>query len=101
MTSPTPVGSRSTTRTSRRTTGSSRVTTVVARWSGALRVTPTVPPIKGQPDDAQIDHEIPKAQGGCGSPHNGCVACRRCNRDKSAKRVEQWDDELREFLPEE
>ncbi|WP_367323097.1 polymorphic toxin-type HINT domain-containing protein [Streptomyces sp. HUAS ZL42] len=55
-------------------------------------------PIKGRPDDAQIDHEIPKAQGGCGAPHNGCVACRRCNRDKSAKTVEEWDDELREFV---
>ncbi|MGA5822743.1 RHS repeat-associated core domain-containing protein [Kitasatospora sp. NPDC094028] len=54
--------------------------------------------IKGLPDDAQIDHEIPKAQGGCGAAHNGCVACRRCNRDKSAKTVEEWDDELREFL---
>jgi hypothetical protein len=53
--------------------------------------------IKGLPDDAQIDHEIPKAQGGCGSSHNGCVACRACNRDKSAKTVEEWDDELREF----
>ncbi|MDX2676807.1 polymorphic toxin-type HINT domain-containing protein [Streptomyces sp. NY05-11A] len=54
--------------------------------------------IKGQPDDAQIDHEIPKVHGGCGAPHNGCVACRRCNRDKSAKTPEEWDDELREFL---
>jgi hypothetical protein len=54
--------------------------------------------IKGLPDDAQIDHEIPKAQGGCGSSHNGCVACRACNRDKSAKTVEEWDDELREFI---
>ncbi|MEW2045993.1 polymorphic toxin-type HINT domain-containing protein [Streptomyces sp. NPDC005476] len=54
--------------------------------------------IKGKPDDAQIDHEIPKAQGGCGAPHNGCVACRRCNRDKSAKTVEEWDDELRDFV---
>ncbi|WP_251057348.1 RHS repeat-associated core domain-containing protein [Streptomyces sp. ISL-94] len=54
--------------------------------------------IKGKPDDAQIDHEIPKAQGGCGAAHNGCVACRRCNRDKSAKTVEEWDDELRDFV---
>ncbi|MFG3052995.1 RHS repeat-associated core domain-containing protein [Kitasatospora sp. NPDC048239] len=54
--------------------------------------------VKGLPDDAQIDHEIPKAQGGCGAAHNGCVACRACNRDKSAKTVEEWDNELREFL---
>jgi 5-methylcytosine-specific restriction endonuclease McrA len=57
--------------------------------------------IKGQSDDAQIDHQIPKAQGGCGAAHNGCVACRACNRDKSAKTVEEWDDELRDFLSEE
>src|SRR5204863_8174145 len=55
-------------------------------------------PQKGLPDDAQIDHEIPKVQGGCGAGHNGCVACRACNRDKSDKTVEQWDAELREFL---
>lgn len=55
-------------------------------------------PIKGQPDDSQIDHEIPKVQGGCGAPRSGCVACRRYNRDKSAKTVEEWDDELRDYL---
>ncbi|MBS2546425.1 hypothetical protein KGQ19_06055 [Catenulispora sp. NL8] len=57
--------------------------------------------ISGRPDDAQIDHEIPKVQGGCGAAHNGCVACRACNRDKSAKTVEEWDNELRDFLNEE
>ncbi|MEU6505504.1 polymorphic toxin-type HINT domain-containing protein [Streptomyces sp. NPDC046942] len=57
--------------------------------------------IPGQADDAQIDHVIPKSQGGCGAAHNGCVACRVCNRDKSAKTVEQWDGELREFLDDE
>ncbi|MEU5031565.1 polymorphic toxin-type HINT domain-containing protein [Streptomyces milbemycinicus] len=54
--------------------------------------------IKGRPDDAQIDHVEPKASGGHGGDHNGAVACRRCNRDKSTKPLEDWDDELREFL---
>jgi hypothetical protein len=60
---------------------------------------PSVSGVPGRPDDAQIDHQIPKACGGCGDPHNGVVACRACNRDKSTKTVEEWDDELREFLP--
>ncbi|MEU0482250.1 polymorphic toxin-type HINT domain-containing protein [Streptosporangium sp. NPDC006013] len=55
-------------------------------------------PVPGRPDDAQIDHRIPRASGGCGSAHNGCVACRTCNRDKSTKSLEEWDDELRDFL---
>ncbi|WP_373873208.1 HNH endonuclease [Actinoplanes italicus] len=42
-------------------------------------------------DDAQIDHVLPKDLGGCGSSHNGCVACRSCNRDKTNETVEQWD----------
>jgi RHS repeat-associated protein len=54
--------------------------------------------IKGRPDDAQIDHVEPKVSGGHGGDHNGAVACRRCNRDKSTKPLEEWDDELREFL---
>ncbi|MFJ7416102.1 SpvB/TcaC N-terminal domain-containing protein [Streptomyces sp. NPDC098077] len=54
--------------------------------------------IKGRPDDAQIDHVEPRASGGHGGDHNGAVACRRCNRDKSTKPLEDWDDELREFL---
>ncbi|MFJ7899767.1 RHS repeat-associated core domain-containing protein [Streptomyces sp. NPDC096198] len=54
--------------------------------------------IKGRPDDAQIDHIEPRASGGHGGDHNGAVACRRCNRDKSTKPLEDWDDELREFL---
>ncbi|MFD8690717.1 polymorphic toxin-type HINT domain-containing protein [Streptomyces sp. NPDC059651] len=54
--------------------------------------------IKGRPDDAQIDHVEPKASGGHGGDHNGAVACRRCNRDKSTKPLEDWDDELRDFL---
>ncbi|MFF6927963.1 MULTISPECIES: polymorphic toxin-type HINT domain-containing protein [Streptomyces] len=56
--------------------------------------------IKGRPDDAQIDHVEPRASGGHGGDHNGAVACRRCNRDKSTKPLEDWDDELREFLDE-
>lgn len=55
-------------------------------------------PVKGLPDDAQIDHIEPRASGGHGGDHNGAVACRRCNRDKSTKTLEDWDDELREFL---
>ncbi len=38
------------------------------------------------------------AEGGCGAAHNGCVACRACNRDKPNKTLEQWDDELRDLL---
>jgi len=60
-------------------------------------------PQPGRPDDAQIDHEIPKCDGGCGSEHNGKVACRRCNGGgigKGTKTVEEWDDELREYLDE-
>ena len=56
--------------------------------------------IKGRPDDAQVDHVVPRASGGHGGEHNGAVACRRCNRDKSTKTLEDWDNELREFLDE-
>ncbi|MBP2337380.1 hypothetical protein JOF41_003558 [Saccharothrix coeruleofusca] len=55
-------------------------------------------PVQGRPDDAQIDHVEPRASGGHGGAHNGAVACRRCNRDKSTKTMEEWDDELRDFL---
>jgi HNH endonuclease len=55
--------------------------------------------VGGLPDDAQIDHQIPKACGGCGDAHNGAVACRACNRDKSTKSLADWDAELSEFLP--
>ncbi|MFE9889078.1 RHS repeat-associated core domain-containing protein [Streptomyces scopuliridis] len=55
-------------------------------------------PVPGRPDDAQIDHIEPRASGGHGGAHNGAVACRRCNRDKSTKAMEDWDDELRDFL---
>jgi RHS repeat-associated protein len=48
-------------------------------------------PVRGKHDDAQIDHRIPKDLGGCGAAHNGCVACRACNRDKTNQTVEQWD----------
>ncbi|MFI5846140.1 polymorphic toxin-type HINT domain-containing protein [Catenuloplanes sp. NPDC051500] len=54
--------------------------------------------VPGRPDDAQIDHVEPRAAGGHGGAHNGAVACRRCNRDKSTKPMEEWDDELRELL---
>ncbi|WP_407566314.1 HNH endonuclease [Streptomyces sp. 184] len=45
-----------------------------------------------------VDHVEPKASGGHGGDHNGAVACRRCNRDKSTKPLEDRDDELRGFL---
>jgi 5-methylcytosine-specific restriction endonuclease McrA len=60
---------------------------------------PSVKGIPGLPDDAQVDHVIPKSCGGCGDPHNGAVACCACNRDKSNKTLADWDAELREFLP--
>ncbi|WP_261570964.1 HINT domain-containing protein [Frankia gtarii] len=52
----------------------------------------------GLPNDAQVDHIEPRVSGGHGGAHNGAVACRRCNRDKSTKSLEDWDDELRDFL---
>ncbi|WP_405807147.1 polymorphic toxin-type HINT domain-containing protein [Streptomyces sp. NBC_00210] len=59
---------------------------------------PSTRGVPGRPDDAQIDHVEPRVGGGHGGEHNGVVACRRCNRDKSTKPLEDWDDELREFL---
>ncbi|MFI1886661.1 polymorphic toxin-type HINT domain-containing protein [Streptomyces jumonjinensis] len=59
---------------------------------------PSIRGVPGRPDDAQIDHIVPRASGGHGGSHNGAVACRRCNRDKSTKPLEDWDDELRDFL---
>ncbi|MEU2082737.1 HNH endonuclease [Streptomyces albus] len=55
-------------------------------------------PVPGRSNDAQIDHIEPRVGGGHGGAHNGAVACRRCNRDKSTKTMEEWDDELRDFL---
>ena len=54
--------------------------------------------VKGLPDDAQIDHEMPKSRGGEGSQTNAHVTCRRCNRFKSTKTLAEMDDELREYL---
>jgi RHS repeat-associated protein len=51
--------------------------------------TPTTPAQKSQsgvtpsPDETQVDHIIPKSEDGDGSPSNGQVLCRRCNRAKS------------------
>ncbi|MCP3805475.1 polymorphic toxin-type HINT domain-containing protein [Allokutzneria sp. A3M-2-11 16] len=59
---------------------------------------PSTPGVPGRPDDAQIDHIEPKSRGGHGGDHNGAVACRNCNRSKSNKTLEEWDDELRDFL---
>ncbi|TDP91869.1 RHS repeat-associated core domain-containing protein [Labedaea rhizosphaerae] len=55
-------------------------------------------PVRGQPDDAQIDHVVSRADGGHGGAHNGAASCRRCNRSKDIKPLEQWDNELREYL---
>ncbi|HCU50698.1 MAG TPA: hypothetical protein DGG94_13000 [Micromonosporaceae bacterium] len=54
--------------------------------------------VAGRPDDAQVDHVQPKSRGGHGGAHNGVVACRVCNRNKSTDTVQQWDDRLRGFL---
>ncbi|WNG55803.1 HNH endonuclease [Archangium gephyra] len=37
------------------------------------------------PNEAQVDHIIPKAKGGKGDPANGQVLCRDCNIKKSDK----------------
>jgi hypothetical protein len=39
--------------------------------------------VKPPPNETQIDHVIPKAKGGDGSPENAQVLCRSCNRQKS------------------
>ncbi|MDO4641906.1 MAG: MafB family polymorphic toxin [Neisseria sp.] len=36
-------------------------------------------------NERQVDHVIPKAKGGQGSPKNGQVLCRYCNRKKGSK----------------
>ena len=59
---------------------------------------PSVRGVRGQENDAQVDHVYPKSRGGAGDPSNGSVACRRCNRHKSDKTLQDWDDELREWL---
>ena len=37
------------------------------------------------PNEAQVDHIVPKAKGGKGDPANGQVLCRDCNIKKSDK----------------
>lgn len=59
---------------------------------------PSIKGVPGRPDDAQIDHKDPKSKGGEGSPGNGAVACRKCNNEKRDKTVEEWDQELEEYL---
>ncbi|WP_425393552.1 HNH endonuclease [Actinokineospora enzanensis] len=55
----------------------------------------------GLPDDAQVDHQIPKSAGGHGSEHNGAVACRECNNSKGDKPLSVRDSELRAILDDE
>lgn len=38
----------------------------------------------------EIDHRHPRSRGGTNDPANLCVACRRCNRSKSALTGEEW-----------
>lgn len=38
----------------------------------------------------EIDHQHPRSHGGTNDPANLCVACRSCNRSKSALTVEEW-----------
>lgn len=37
------------------------------------------------PNEAHVDHVIPKVKGGPGEPDNGQVLCRECNLDKGDK----------------
>jgi RHS repeat-associated protein len=41
--------------------------------------------VKPPKNEAQVDHKIPKSKGGSGTPANGQVLCRDCNRQK-------WDN---------
>lgn len=51
----------------------------------------TVPPQKHEkgvtppPNEAHVDHKVPRSKGGDGSPENGQVLCRECNLEKSDK----------------
>ncbi|HYO56853.1 HNH endonuclease signature motif containing protein [Archangium sp.] len=48
---------------------------------GEKHVKDVTPP----PNEAQVDHVVPKAKGGKGDPANGQVLCRDCNIKKSDK----------------
>lgn len=38
----------------------------------------------------EIDHIVPVSLGGTDDRSNLCVSCRRCNRDKSDKMLNEW-----------
>jgi hypothetical protein len=82
----------------RRMAASTGVTTVGRRWNGGDRETPVESPSGEGSTMPRPGHIEPRAGGGHGGTHNGAVACRRCNRDKSTKTMEDWDNELRDFL---
>ncbi|WP_035302876.1 LamG domain-containing protein [Actinokineospora inagensis] len=50
--------------------------------------------VPGQHDDAQIDHVVPKSQGGLGVASNGAVSCRSCNRSKGPLTMGEWDTKI-------
>ena len=50
------------------------------------------------PDKSEIDHAIPKADGGNNSENNGQNTCRTCNRQKGRKTTQQYIEWLNKFL---
>jgi hypothetical protein len=44
------------------------------------------------PDQFQLDHIIPRSQGGDGTPPNATPSCRTCNLEKGPRTPKQWYD---------
>lgn len=38
----------------------------------------------------EIDHIVPEARGGTGDVENLTLACRKCNRSRGSRTVEEW-----------